>query len=56
METDGFGVYWTDNAREIPDKGDLSDYWREISSVGDFLDPPPSYTRLEIQFLGYVID
>ncbi|GJY87416.1 hypothetical protein Tco_0502044, partial [Tanacetum coccineum] len=33
-------------ARQIPDKGDLRDYWRGISSAGDFLDTAPSYTLI----------
>ncbi|GJT48702.1 hypothetical protein Tco_0974859 [Tanacetum coccineum] len=41
-----FGVYWTDSARETPDKGDLDDYWRAISSVGDFLRSAPYYTAI----------
>ncbi|GJY83357.1 hypothetical protein Tco_0496733 [Tanacetum coccineum] len=30
----------------IPGKGDLHDYWRDISNDGDFLGPPPSYTLI----------
>ncbi|GKB23656.1 hypothetical protein Tco_0863057 [Tanacetum coccineum] len=30
----------------IPKKGDLHDYWRDISTTGDFLGPPPSYTLI----------
>ncbi|GJX96410.1 hypothetical protein Tco_0352208, partial [Tanacetum coccineum] len=26
MQTAGFGVYWAESARQIPDKGDLRDY------------------------------
>ncbi|GKD75627.1 hypothetical protein Tco_1333909 [Tanacetum coccineum] len=37
METAGFGLYWAESGRHISDKGDLSAYWREISSEGDFL-------------------
>ncbi|GJT82289.1 hypothetical protein Tco_1056631 [Tanacetum coccineum] len=37
MQTAGFGLYWAESARRIPDKGELSDYWIRISSVGDFL-------------------
>ncbi|GJV81542.1 hypothetical protein Tco_1517412, partial [Tanacetum coccineum] len=32
--------------RMIPGKGDLHDYWRGISTNGDFLGPPPSYTLI----------
>ncbi|GJT10608.1 hypothetical protein Tco_0857650 [Tanacetum coccineum] len=37
MAEDGFGAYWLGSERVIPDKGDLSDYWVEISSGRDFL-------------------
>ncbi|GKF16497.1 hypothetical protein Tco_0061415 [Tanacetum coccineum] len=30
----------------IPEKGNLHDYWRSISTNGDFLGPPPSYTLI----------
>ncbi|GJZ85395.1 hypothetical protein Tco_0650734 [Tanacetum coccineum] len=30
----------------VPGKGDLHDYWRDISTDGDFLGPPPSYTLI----------
>ncbi|GKD81956.1 hypothetical protein Tco_1348795 [Tanacetum coccineum] len=33
-------------ARQIPDKGDLRDYWIWISSAGDFLGTTPSYTMI----------
>ncbi|GJY21767.1 hypothetical protein Tco_0394333 [Tanacetum coccineum] len=33
-------------ARLVPDKGDLSDYWVEISSGKDFLRGAPSYTYI----------
>ncbi|GKE88158.1 hypothetical protein Tco_1565633, partial [Tanacetum coccineum] len=42
----GFGAYWAESARQIPDKGDLSAYWREISYAGDFLGTTPSYTSI----------
>ncbi|GKE77880.1 hypothetical protein Tco_1544000, partial [Tanacetum coccineum] len=32
--------------RVIPGKGDLRDYWRDISTDLDFLGPPPSYTLI----------
>ncbi|GKB61246.1 hypothetical protein Tco_0917432 [Tanacetum coccineum] len=44
MAEDGFGAYWLGSERLILDKGDLSDYWVEISSGGDFLRGAPSYT------------
>ncbi|GJV13769.1 hypothetical protein Tco_1355310 [Tanacetum coccineum] len=34
------------SARQIPDKGDLRDYWMGISSAGDFLGTTPSYTAI----------
>ncbi|GKE70684.1 hypothetical protein Tco_1528756, partial [Tanacetum coccineum] len=34
MVTTGFGLYWIESGRQISDKGDLSAYWREISSGG----------------------
>ncbi|GKA17993.1 hypothetical protein Tco_0697830 [Tanacetum coccineum] len=46
MESAGFGTYWDKSARQIPDKGDLSTYWRGISSEGDFLGSAPSYTAM----------
>ncbi|GJS28266.1 hypothetical protein Tco_0488886 [Tanacetum coccineum] len=46
MQTAGFGLYWTESARQISDKGDLSAYWRRISSKGDFLGITPSYTLI----------
>ncbi|GJY02493.1 hypothetical protein Tco_0360645 [Tanacetum coccineum] len=33
MESAGFGAYWADSARQVPDKGDLSAYWVGIPSV-----------------------
>ncbi|GKG42567.1 hypothetical protein Tco_0476865, partial [Tanacetum coccineum] len=47
MQTSSFGLYWDESARQIPDKGDLSAYWTEISSVEDFLGTPPSYTLIK---------
>ncbi|GJW00101.1 hypothetical protein Tco_1555352 [Tanacetum coccineum] len=46
MQTAGFGAYWANSASQIPNKGDLRDYWIGISSVGDFLDTAPSYTMI----------
>ncbi|GJS42322.1 hypothetical protein Tco_0567365 [Tanacetum coccineum] len=37
IQTAGFGLYWTESATRIPDKGDLSAYWIGISSMRDFL-------------------
>ncbi|GJZ59800.1 hypothetical protein Tco_0615616 [Tanacetum coccineum] len=46
MEKAGFGAYWTSSDRVIPKKGDLRDYWIEISSDRDFLGPSPSYVLI----------
>ncbi|GJV38793.1 hypothetical protein Tco_1417233 [Tanacetum coccineum] len=46
MAEDGFKSYWLGSERAILDKGDLSDYWIEISSDGDFLRVAPSYTYI----------
>ncbi|GKE81314.1 hypothetical protein Tco_1551314 [Tanacetum coccineum] len=46
IESVGFGTYWAKNARQIPDKGDLSAYWIRISSARDFLGIAPSYTSI----------
>ncbi|GKE09870.1 hypothetical protein Tco_1413421 [Tanacetum coccineum] len=35
-----------ESGRQISNKGDLSAYWREIYSEGDFLGTPPSYTLI----------
>ncbi|GKC49507.1 hypothetical protein Tco_1072252, partial [Tanacetum coccineum] len=35
-----------ESARQIPDKGNLRDYWIGISSAGDFLGTAPSYTAV----------
>ncbi|GJT65625.1 hypothetical protein Tco_1017105 [Tanacetum coccineum] len=47
MESPGFARYWSESDRIIPGKGDLHDYWRDISTGGDFLGPPPSYTLIK---------
>ncbi|GJT79306.1 hypothetical protein Tco_1053648 [Tanacetum coccineum] len=47
MQTAGFGVYWAESARQIPNKGDLRDYWIGISSAGDFLGTTPSYIAIK---------
>ncbi|GKC26497.1 hypothetical protein Tco_1033791 [Tanacetum coccineum] len=46
MKSPGFARYWSESGRMIPDKGDLHDYWRNISTDGDFLGPPLSYTLI----------
>ncbi|GKD69731.1 hypothetical protein Tco_1323821 [Tanacetum coccineum] len=38
-----FEAYWLGSERVIPEKGDLRDYWIEISSDRDFLGLAPSY-------------
>ncbi|GJS37273.1 hypothetical protein Tco_0535655 [Tanacetum coccineum] len=47
MQTAGFDLYWAESARQIPDKGNLSAYWIEILSLGDFLGTLPSYNLLK---------
>ncbi|GKC99620.1 hypothetical protein Tco_1169895 [Tanacetum coccineum] len=42
----GFEAYWTRSERIVPDKGDLRDYWIEISSDRDFLGATPSYVHI----------
>nr|GEU79214.1 hypothetical protein [Tanacetum cinerariifolium] len=37
------GAYWSGSERVILDKGDLRDYWMDISSDRDFLGPAPSF-------------
>ncbi|GJS61496.1 hypothetical protein Tco_0656280 [Tanacetum coccineum] len=44
MQAASFGAYQAESARQIPDKGDLKDYWIRISSARDFLGTTPSYT------------
>ncbi|GJW15000.1 hypothetical protein Tco_0019133 [Tanacetum coccineum] len=44
---DGFGTYWLGSERVIPNKGDLSDYWVEISSGMDFLRAQYMFTNAE---------
>ncbi|GKE56147.1 hypothetical protein Tco_1495332, partial [Tanacetum coccineum] len=46
MAEDGFEAYWLGSERVIPDKGDPSDYWVEISSGRDFLRGAPYYTYI----------
>ncbi|GKD40448.1 hypothetical protein Tco_1260655, partial [Tanacetum coccineum] len=36
----------SESERMILGKGDLHDYWRDISTDGDLLGPPPSYTLI----------
>ncbi|GKA18475.1 hypothetical protein Tco_0698390 [Tanacetum coccineum] len=43
---DEFGAYWLGSERLIPDKGDLSDYWVEISFGMDFLRGASLYTYI----------
>ncbi|GKA45323.1 hypothetical protein Tco_0738119 [Tanacetum coccineum] len=38
--------FTTFSARQIPNKGDLRDYWMGISSAGDFLSTAPLYTLI----------
>ncbi|GJW90758.1 hypothetical protein Tco_0168311 [Tanacetum coccineum] len=51
MAEPGFRPYWFGSEREIPDKGDLRDYWIEISYDRDFLGPAPSYVHIRNPYL-----
>ncbi|GKD69803.1 hypothetical protein Tco_1323893 [Tanacetum coccineum] len=46
IESPDFARYWYESERMVPVKGDLRDYWRDISIDGDFLGPPLSYTLI----------
>ncbi|GJR08547.1 hypothetical protein Tco_0791199 [Tanacetum coccineum] len=46
MESPSFARYWAESARQIPNKGDLRDYWIGITSARDFLGTAPSYTAI----------
>ncbi|GKF55420.1 hypothetical protein Tco_0165760 [Tanacetum coccineum] len=46
MQTVGFGLYWAESVRQIPDKGDLCAYLIGISLSRNFLGTPPSYTLI----------
>ncbi|GJR76341.1 hypothetical protein Tco_0088706 [Tanacetum coccineum] len=52
MESPSFARYWSKSERMILGKGDLHDYWRDISTDGDFLGPLPSYTLIRDPILG----
>ncbi|GJV03627.1 hypothetical protein Tco_1337196 [Tanacetum coccineum] len=47
IEFTGFDAYRAESARQIPNKGDLSAYWRGILSKGDFLGTTLSYTTIK---------
>ncbi|GKA52796.1 hypothetical protein Tco_0746111 [Tanacetum coccineum] len=47
MAEAGFGAYFSGSERVILDKGDLRDYWMEISFDRDFLGPAPSYVFIQ---------
>ncbi|GJY32632.1 hypothetical protein Tco_0417101 [Tanacetum coccineum] len=51
MESPGFARYWSESESMIPGKGDLHDYWRDISTNRDFLGPPPYYTLIKVLVL-----
>nr|GEU57535.1 hypothetical protein [Tanacetum cinerariifolium] len=55
MVEDGFSAYWLWSERVIPDKGDLSGYWIEISSDKDFLRSAPFYTYIKDSVRGCAI-
>ncbi|GKE16022.1 hypothetical protein Tco_1423599, partial [Tanacetum coccineum] len=51
MESSDFASYWSKSERMIPRKRDLYDYLRGISTNGDFLGPPPSYSLIRDSML-----
>ncbi|GJT91858.1 hypothetical protein Tco_1080703 [Tanacetum coccineum] len=51
MSEDGFGAYWLGSERVIPDKGDLNDYWVEISSDGTFRVTPKKVNATDLFYL-----
>ncbi|GJV39449.1 hypothetical protein Tco_1417889 [Tanacetum coccineum] len=51
IELVGFGAYWAESARQIPDKGNLSAYWIGISSAGDFFGTTASYASIRDSML-----
>nr|GEV34601.1 hypothetical protein [Tanacetum cinerariifolium] len=53
METVRFGAYRAESARQIPDKGDLRDYWIGISSARYFLGTSPSYIFIRDPILRF---
>ncbi|GJV04304.1 hypothetical protein Tco_1337873 [Tanacetum coccineum] len=46
IAADDFRVYSAESSKTIAFKGDLSGYWDEISSSGDFLTKVPSYIQI----------
>ncbi|GKA74252.1 hypothetical protein Tco_0780554, partial [Tanacetum coccineum] len=51
MAKAGFRAYWLGSKRVIPNKGDLRDYWIQISSDRDFLELAPSYVFIRDPYL-----
>ncbi|GKF93651.1 hypothetical protein Tco_0283351 [Tanacetum coccineum] len=55
MQTASFGIYWAESARQIPDKGDLSAYWIEISLIACSIvgrsQPPKKVTVTDLFYL-----
>nr|GEU83835.1 hypothetical protein [Tanacetum cinerariifolium] len=57
MDSTGFGTYWAESARQIPDKRDLSAYERGVSFEGDFLGTTLSYTVIrDLMLRGMDVD
>ncbi|GJT03788.1 retrovirus-related pol polyprotein from transposon TNT 1-94 [Tanacetum coccineum] len=50
MDSLGFARYWSESERMIPRKGDLHDYWRSISTDGDFLGTEKSIGTHDLRF------
>ncbi|GJW13279.1 hypothetical protein Tco_0017412 [Tanacetum coccineum] len=51
MKSPSFARYWAESVRQMPDKGDLRDYWIGISSARDFLGTSLSYTAIKDSIL-----
>ncbi|GJV68441.1 hypothetical protein Tco_1483950 [Tanacetum coccineum] len=54
MESLGFARYWAESARQIPDKGDLRDYWIGISSAGDIAGRSQAPEKMTVTDLFYL--
>ncbi|GKB20035.1 hypothetical protein Tco_0853958 [Tanacetum coccineum] len=51
METAGFGLYWTESARKIFDKGDLSAYWLIACNIARRSQAPEKVTVTDLFYL-----
>ncbi|GKE93975.1 hypothetical protein Tco_1578830, partial [Tanacetum coccineum] len=55
IESVGFGAYWAESARQIPDKGNLSTYWIGFHLLEISLAQPRPILLSEIRCLGCAI-